>query len=178
MPRASGLTPKQNRFVVEYQKDGNATQAAIRAGYSQKTAYSIGHENLNKPEIAAFLGAKTAKSLGKLDLTVERVQREIARLAFFNPKSLYDDSGNLKPIHELDDDTAAAIAGIDLSQMVVKSADGTTTIATQTKKIKHHSKGLALALAAKHLKMLDKSELAGGVTLEELVGASMADEEK
>ena len=45
------LTPKQKRFVEEYLVDLNATQAAIRAGYSEKTAYSIGSENLSKPEI-------------------------------------------------------------------------------------------------------------------------------
>ena len=47
------MTPKQEIFVREYAIDLNATQAAIRAGYSEKTAYSIGQENLKKPEIAA-----------------------------------------------------------------------------------------------------------------------------
>lgn len=51
------MTPKQQRFVEEYLVDGNATQAAIRAGYSEKTASAIGHENLKKPEIAAALQA-------------------------------------------------------------------------------------------------------------------------
>ncbi len=57
------LTPKQARFVEEYLVDLNATQAAIRSGYSEKTAYSVGHENLKKPEIAAALQeAKEARS--------------------------------------------------------------------------------------------------------------------
>ena len=47
----ANLTPKQQRFVEEYLIDLNATQSAIRAGYSEKTAYSVGHENLKKPEI-------------------------------------------------------------------------------------------------------------------------------
>jgi phage terminase small subunit len=49
------LTPRQQQFVDEYLIDGNGTQAAIRAGYSEKTAYSIANENLNKPEIAAAI---------------------------------------------------------------------------------------------------------------------------
>lgn len=49
------LTAKQQAFVHEYIVDLNATQAAIRAGYSEDTAYSIGHENLGKPEIAAAI---------------------------------------------------------------------------------------------------------------------------
>ena len=54
------LTPKQRRFIEEYLIDLNATQAAIRAGYSEKTAYSIGQENLRKPVIAeAIAAAKT-----------------------------------------------------------------------------------------------------------------------
>ena len=49
------LTPKQQRFVEEYLVNLNATQAAVRAGYSEKTAYSVGHENLKKPEVAAAI---------------------------------------------------------------------------------------------------------------------------
>lgn len=49
------MTKKQKRFCDEYLIDCNATQAAIRAGYSEKTAYSIGQENLNKPEIKAYI---------------------------------------------------------------------------------------------------------------------------
>lgn len=49
------LTAKQQRFCDEYLIDLNATQAAIRAGYSKKTAYSIGNENLNKPELKAYI---------------------------------------------------------------------------------------------------------------------------
>ncbi len=49
------LTPKQQLFVAEYLVNLNATQAAVRAGYSKKTAYSVGHENLKKPEVAAAI---------------------------------------------------------------------------------------------------------------------------
>ncbi len=57
------MTPKQERFVAEYLVDLNATQAAIRAGYSEKTAYSIGQENLKKPEVAeAVIAAQTERS--------------------------------------------------------------------------------------------------------------------
>jgi phage terminase small subunit len=59
------LTAKQRRFCEEYVLDWNATQAAIRAGYSEKTAYSIGHENLSKPEIQAYI-SEIQKDLAKL----------------------------------------------------------------------------------------------------------------
>lgn len=55
------MTKKQKRFCDEYLIDCNATQAAIRAGYSEKTAYSIGQENLNKPEIKAYIEQELEK---------------------------------------------------------------------------------------------------------------------
>ncbi len=57
------MTPKQQRFVDEYLIDLNATQAAIRAGYSKKTARAVGSENLTKPDIrAAVAEAQQARS--------------------------------------------------------------------------------------------------------------------
>lgn len=49
------LTIKQKKFADEYIKTGNATQSAINAGYSKKTCYSIGNENLKKPEIKSYI---------------------------------------------------------------------------------------------------------------------------
>ena len=60
MPATMKLTPKQERFVQEYLIDLNATQAAIRAGYSQRTARQIGDENLSKPDIRAAVVARLA----------------------------------------------------------------------------------------------------------------------
>ena len=67
------LTPKQQRFVEEYLIDLNATQAAIRAGYSEKTAYSVGHENLKKPEIQKAIEEAQEKLSNKAQVTVEMV---------------------------------------------------------------------------------------------------------
>lgn len=78
------LTKKQALFVHEYLIDKNATQAAIRAGYSLKTAYSIGHENLTKPEIRARLQEAMEKLANSLEITAERTLRERARLAYFD----------------------------------------------------------------------------------------------
>jgi phage terminase small subunit len=76
------LTPKQQAFVDQYLVDLNATNAALRAGYSQKTAYSIGHENLNKPEIAAAVATAMAEREKRTHITQDRVLQELARLAF------------------------------------------------------------------------------------------------
>jgi len=67
------LTQKQQMFVKEYLIDLNATQAAIRAGYSEKTSYSIGDENLKKPEIAAAIQEAMDKRAKKVEVNAEYV---------------------------------------------------------------------------------------------------------
>lgn len=67
------LTLKQERFIDEYLVDFNATQAAIKAGYSESTAYSIGNENLKKPDIKAEIERRVAKLEEKALITKEMV---------------------------------------------------------------------------------------------------------
>lgn len=68
------LTAKQQIFVMEYLNDCNATQAAIRAGYSSRTAYSIGQENLKKPEIRQAIDTAMKERRSKLIATREQRQ--------------------------------------------------------------------------------------------------------
>jgi len=74
------LNPKQQRFVAEYLKDLNATQAAIRAGYSKKTARAIGAENLTKPDIAAAIAKKQGKIAEKLEIQAEDLIRDVVKI--------------------------------------------------------------------------------------------------
>lgn len=69
----SKLTIKQKKFVEEYIISGNATEAALKAGYSKKTSYSIGNENLKKPEIIAALRAKEEELKSKKIASQEEV---------------------------------------------------------------------------------------------------------
>lgn len=80
------MTPKQEAFVREYLIDLNATQAAIRAGYSEKTAYAIGNENLSKPEIAAALAAAQQTTAKRAEMTVDQHMEDLKRIrdAAFN----------------------------------------------------------------------------------------------
>ena len=78
------LTPKQKRFVAEYLVDLNATAAAKRAGYSQKTAHSIGQENLTKPEIQSAIQEEQTERQRRTKITQDMVLREAAKLAFFD----------------------------------------------------------------------------------------------
>jgi len=80
------MTPKQARFVEEYLIDLNATQAAIRAGYTAKRADAIGYENLLKPEIQQAVQTAMRERSAQTGITAERVLREIARIAFADPR--------------------------------------------------------------------------------------------
>lgn len=75
------LTDKQKRFVDEYLVDLNATQAAIRAGYSAKTAYSIGQENLRKPAIQAALARRQEAYAKRVEWTVEEILADLRTIA-------------------------------------------------------------------------------------------------
>lgn len=75
------LTPRQAAFVQEYLVDLNATQAAIRAGYSEKTAGRTGHENLKKPEIAQAIQEAQAERAERLEVTQDDVVRGLHKEA-------------------------------------------------------------------------------------------------
>ena len=78
------FTPKQKRFCEEYLVDFNATQAAIRAKYSKKTAYSIGYENLKKQQIRTYISELVKARSQRLQVTADRVLEELAKIAFAN----------------------------------------------------------------------------------------------
>lgn len=148
------LTPKQRRFVDEYLIDLNATQAALRAGYSKKTAYSMGDENLKKPEIKRAIQKAMQKREERTEITQDRVLLEYARLAFYDPRKLFQPDGTPKPIEELDDDTAAALSGLEVREKFEGAGENRTFVG-YTKKYKLANKLGALDSLAKHLGMLD-----------------------
>lgn len=160
------MTPKQERFVQEYLIDLNATQAAIRAGYSQRTARQIGDENLSKPDISAAIQQAKAARSERTEITADRVLQELGRIAFFDLRRLYREDGSLKAMHELDDDAAAVLAGVDVVETkgnaVMGGEDGLRHVPEFVKKVKIPDKVAALGLAMRHLGMLkDKTELTG-----------------
>ena len=108
------LTAKQELFIKEYLVDLNATQAAIRAGYSEKTAQVIGAENLSKPIIAEALAEHTKKRTQKVDITVDYVlttiKNTIERCAQAEP--VYDRQG--VPTGEYQFDSGAVLKGTEL----------------------------------------------------------------
>lgn len=139
--KSKRLSPKQERFVAEYLIDLNATQAAIRAGYSHKTAGSQAFDLLKKPEIQAAIDAARKRTADKLEITRERILAEYAKLAFVDPRRFYNEDGSLKAVTDLDDDTAAALSGIEIDE--INAAPGSPPLG-YSKKVKWHDKRAAL----------------------------------
>jgi len=99
-PATTRLTAKQSMFVKEYLIDLNATQAAIRAGYSKKTAKEIGCENLTKPNIAAAVFASIEKRSAQVETSAEWVLDRLHDQAVADLADIYNENGGLKPIHD------------------------------------------------------------------------------
>lgn len=156
-PRFAGkpLNDKQRRFVEEYLVDLNATQAAIRAGYSSKTARVIAAENLAKPAIAAAIAEAQAKRSAKTGITAERVLTELGRIAFVDLSNAFHEGGGLKSLDQMDEDTRRAVAGLEVTSL---TEDG-EHIGT-LKKLKMTDKLGALNTLAKHFGLVqDKLKL-------------------
>lgn len=106
------LTIKQKLFIANYCATRNATQSAIMAGYSEISAKQIAIENMSKPLIARAIDRKLNKVMRKIDVSVERIAEEIAKLGFSNIGDCYDINGNLIPIHLLPREVSAAITEV------------------------------------------------------------------
>ena len=146
---AAKLTERQKRFCDEYLIDLNATQAAIRAGYSKKTAKVMGSENLTKPDIAARIEKRRAAQIKRTEITADRVLLELARIAFVNGSAFATITarGKVKftPTDELTNDQRAVIASVKNGKF------GT--------EIKTNDKVRALELLGKHLGLFDSGSL-------------------
>ena len=148
------LTAKQGRFVAEYLIDLNATQAAIRAGYSKKTADKQGSQILGKPSIAAAISEAKAKRSERTGITQDRVLAELAKIGFSDLRKTMTDSGHLLNPGDWDDETAGAIASLEVVISPGSETDeGGRRIPEHVHKIKTWDKLSALEKLGKHLGM-------------------------
>lgn len=157
------LTPKQKRFVHEYMVDLNATQAAIRAGYSEKTARSVGSENLTKPDIKAALAEKQHKVAHKTDVTIERVLAELAKVGFSNMHDYMRVTADGDPVLDLSNLTreqAAALSEVTVEDFTEGRGDDARDV--RRIKFKLHDKISSLVQIGKHLGMFPNRVEVGG----------------
>lgn len=140
------LTEKQKRFIEEYLIDLNATQAAIRAGYSPNSARDIGSENLTKPDIRARIDEALAERSKRTGINADRVLREIARIAFVNAADVINfDSATIA--EGASEDDTAAISSVKVKTIPTEDGEGVEREIRLCDKLK------ALELCGKHLGM-------------------------
>lgn len=146
------MTQKQKRFIEEYLIDLNATQAAIRAGYSPDTSKSIGSENLTKPDIQARIAKAMAERSKRTGVNADRVVIELAKIAFVNAVEVIDPKTATVKEGASSDDTAA----IQSVKVKTFGEDGLEREIKMADKIK------ALELLGRHLGMWnDKLQVSG-----------------
>lgn len=139
----ANLTPKQQRFVEEYLIDLNATQAAIRAGYSEKTAKSIGQENLTKPDIQKAIEEAQNKRTEQTQIDAAYVLRRLVEIDQMDVLDIMDDDGNVKPLRDWPKIWRQYISNIE----TISLDDGEGWL----KKIKWPDKTKNLELLGKHV---------------------------
>lgn len=142
------LTEKQARFVAEYLVDLNATEAAKRAGYSEKTAYSIGFENLRKPEIQEAIQLAMDARAKRTEISQDRVLKELAAIGFSKATDFVKitQSGvvQLTPTDTLGDEQKRAISSIKEGKFGVE--------------LRLHDKLRALQMIGEHIGMFTGKE--------------------
>jgi phage terminase small subunit len=147
------LTPKQERFVEEYLIDMNATQAAIRAGYSKATAEAQGSRLLSNVKIAAAVSAAKAERSARTNITQDMILFELAKVGFSDLRKILTKDGRIQSPHDWDDSTAGAISSMEVvSRSAGTDEDGNREF-EYVSKIKTWDKLTALDKLGKHLGM-------------------------
>jgi phage terminase small subunit len=157
------LTAKQEQFVAEYLIDLNATQAAIRAGYSENSAHVIGCENLSKPNVQSAIADAMGKRQKRTEITQDRVLAELAKIGFANMQNYMRANAGGDPYLDfsaITEDQAAALSEVTVEDYT----DGRGEGAREVKRVKFKlcDKRAALVDLGRHLGMFkDKIELTG-----------------
>lgn len=145
-------------FVEEYlanRRNGKQAYKKLHPKATDRTAEVKASQLLRKDKVAAYLAEREQQALGKAQLTTDRVLQELARLAFFDLRRLYNEDGTLKAPHELDDDTAAALASIETEELFEGRGENREHVGT-LRKVKSFDKGGAIRDAMKHLGLFEK----------------------
>lgn len=156
---ASRRSARELRFLDEYLIDMNATAAARRAGYSTKTASQIGYQLLHKTSVQRELAARVAARAARLELNADTVLGELLKIATVDIRKAFGADGALKPLDEIPDEVAAALAGVEILEEFAGTGENREQIGF-TKKVRFLNKIEALNLLGKHLRLFaEKLEL-------------------
>jgi len=143
-------------FVLEYMIDFNATQAAIRAKYSPKTAYHQGWENLKKPHIMVAIQKQYSRRERNLKRSADDVILEMEKIGFMDIVSLYKKDGTLKELDDLDKDERTILASVQTR--ITKTVKGEETTEFHDMTVKVWDKLRALYYLGQHHRLWKPEE--------------------
>lgn len=149
-----GLNPKQKRFCEEYIVDLNGSQAAIRAGYSEKTSRQIASEYLTKPNILQFIQKLKDKRSQRTEITADQVIQELAKVGFSNVQDFINSGNEVQDISSIDTKKAAAVSSIkkSITHFGTDKSQGTKEVV----EFKLWDKVAALEKLGRHLGIFEK----------------------
>lgn len=147
------MTPRQQAFVDAYLVNPNATEAATKAGYSARTAKQVGHKVLQVPAVAEAIAKRREKLSAKSGLTAELLDAKLLALVNFDPRKLLTKDGRVKMPNEWDDETAAAVAGLENEELFDGRGDEREHIGT-LRKVKIADRIRPIELGYKRLGLL------------------------
>lgn len=139
------LNQRQEMFCREYIKDLNGTQAAIRAGYSPRTADRMAYELLKKPEIQAFVLQSKAERVEEVKIDANYVLKRLIEIDEMDVADILDDGGDFLPIRKWPKVWRTTLSGLDIA--IINSGDTEAIL----KKIKWPDKVKNLELLGKHI---------------------------
>lgn len=162
----NNLTAKQEIAAQAYALEGMTQSDAYRAAYStenmtDKSVHELASRLFADIKVSSRVEELQALTLKRLQVTVDRVVAEYSKLAFFDIRKAFYSDGSMKPLTEIDDDTAAAIASLEVNELFDGSGLDRARIG-ETKKVKFTDKKAALDSLGKHLGMfIERSEVTG-----------------
>jgi phage terminase small subunit len=149
---------RHERFVVSYLQSENTLRAARACEIAPKYAEKLAR----RPDIQARIKELRERMLKMADINAQRVMLELARVGFGDIRGIYNEDGSLKPVHLLDADTAATVAGMEFEEKFIREVEEDLitgepvvhVVPIRTVKIKRYDKNPALLTLAKHFKIV------------------------
>lgn len=146
---------RRKLFAERYMINGrNGTEAAVYIGAAAANAATQASRWLQHPDVIAIIAARTAAVMEKAVLNTERWANEMASIGHFDPGELYDDDGNLIPVHKLPENVRRAIASVKREHRTTGRGEERETITTE--EIKLIDKNTALTNIGRHLGVFEK----------------------
>lgn len=151
MDRSKTAERRRASFIAQYLIHRNATKAAIEAGYSKRTASQAASRLLRDVKIAAAVDQGQAQQLKDANLTAVGTLEVLRRQVYADIRCLFDDQGNLKPIHALTAEEASMVAGVEV---IIKNAEAGDGHTDKVHKIKVNDRARYVEMAMKHFALM------------------------